>query len=70
MTMPPMPTWYRGREAIAVFLRDFAFAGLRLARRGRPPRAALPGRASGQLALGAYGWDQERGAYLPTPSRC
>ena len=25
-----------------------------------------PGRASGQLALGAYGWDEERGAYLPS----
>ena len=68
VAMPPMPTWYRGREAISVFLRDFAFAGPWTGSRfetGRRRVRLVPGRASGQLALGAYGWDEERGAYLP-----
>ncbi len=68
VAMPPMPTWYRGREAIAVFLRDFAFAGRWTGSRfeaGRRRVRLVRGRASGQLAVGAYGWDEERGAYLP-----
>src|SRR5205823_3554505 len=27
MTMPPLPTWYTGREAVEAFLRGFALAG-------------------------------------------
>ena len=27
MTMPPRPTWYRGREAVAGFLREYPLAG-------------------------------------------
>jgi len=68
VAMPPMPTWYQGREAIAVFLRDFAFAGPWCGSRfeiGRRRVRLVPGRASGQLALGAYGWDEERSAYVP-----
>jgi RNA polymerase sigma-70 factor (ECF subfamily) len=68
VAMPPMPTWYAGREAIAGFLRDFAFAGPWTGARfasGRRRVRLVRGRASGQVALGAYGWDQERGAYLP-----
>jgi RNA polymerase sigma-70 factor, ECF subfamily len=68
VAMPPMPTWYRGREAIAVFLRDFAFARRWTGSRfeaGRRRVRLVPGRASGQVALGAYGWDEERGAYAP-----
>ncbi len=68
VAMPPMPTWYSGREAIAVFLRDFAFAGRwtgsRFETGGRRVRL-VRGRASGQVALGAYGWDEGRGAYVP-----
>jgi RNA polymerase sigma-70 factor, ECF subfamily len=68
VAMPPMPTWYRGREAVTVFLRDLAFAGRWTGSRfeaGRRRVRLVAGRASGQVALGAYGWDEERGAYLP-----
>ena len=68
VAMPPMPTWYRGPDAIAVFLRDFAFAGPWTGSRfeaGRRRVRLVPGRASGQVALGAYGWDEGRGAYVP-----
>ena len=68
VAMPPMPTWYRGHEAITVFLRDFAFAGPWTGDRfesGRRRVRLVRGRASGQVALGAYGWDEERGAYVP-----
>jgi RNA polymerase sigma-70 factor, ECF subfamily len=53
-TMPPLPTWYRGRDAIASFLTRFA-----LQDRWR----MLPARANGQLAFGCYAWDEERGSY-------
>jgi RNA polymerase sigma-70 factor, ECF subfamily len=68
VAMPPMPTWFSGRDAFATFLRDYAFAGRwtgsRFETGGRRVRL-LPTRASGQVALGAYGWDEGRGAYLP-----
>ena len=53
-TMPPLPTWYRGRDAIAGFLTRFA-----LQDRWR----LLPARANGQLAFGCYAWDAEQGSY-------
>jgi RNA polymerase sigma-70 factor (ECF subfamily) len=53
-TMPPLPTWYRGRAAIAAFLTRFA-----LQDRWR----MLPTRANGQLAFGCYAWDAERSSY-------
>ncbi len=68
VAMPPMPTWYRGRAAIAVFLRDVAFAGRWTGDEfvaGRRRVRLVPGRASGQVALGAYGWDDESASYLP-----
>jgi RNA polymerase sigma-70 factor, ECF subfamily len=53
-SMPPLPTWYRGREAIAAFLERFA-----LQDRWR----LLPARANGQLAFGCYAWDEEERSY-------
>jgi RNA polymerase sigma-70 factor, ECF subfamily len=53
-SMPPLPTWYRGREAIAAFISRFA-----LQDRWR----LLPARANGQLAFGCYAWDDERECY-------
>jgi RNA polymerase sigma-70 factor (ECF subfamily) len=53
-TMPPLPTWYRGHEAIAAFLSRFA-----LQDRWR----LLPARANGQLAFGCYAWDAAEGSY-------
>jgi len=58
MAMPPIPTWYAGREAVAAFLRDRPLAG------GRRWRL-VPVRANGQLAFGHYIWDGGRESYMP-----
>ena len=58
MTMPPLPTWYTGRDAVEAFLRSFALAG-----ETRPH--LVPTRANGQVAFGEYRWDTEKGALLP-----
>jgi RNA polymerase sigma-70 factor (ECF subfamily) len=52
MTMPPFPTWYEGREAVADFLRGWPLAGT-------APRRMVPARANGQLAFGDYNWDAD-----------
>ncbi len=52
-TMPPLPTWYRGREAVAAFLEDVPLRGDRRWR-------VVPARANGQLAFGKYSWNAER----------
>jgi RNA polymerase sigma-70 factor (ECF subfamily) len=54
--MPPLPTWYRGRDVIAVFLTHFAL---------RDRWRVVPTRANGQLAFGAYAWDPEEQCYTP-----
>src|SRR4051812_49783236 len=51
IAMPPQPTWYRGREAVATFLRAGAFAA------GTRWRL-LPVTANGQLAFGEYRWNE------------
>jgi RNA polymerase sigma-70 factor, ECF subfamily len=56
ISMPPYPTWYRGRDAVAAFLAEFP---LRRDRRWR----IVPVRANGQLAFGEYSWDEERGVF-------
>jgi RNA polymerase sigma-70 factor (TIGR02960 family) len=53
-SMPPLPTWYRGRADIRAFL----VAGP-LVRRWR----LVPAWANGQLAFGTYMWDEGRRAY-------
>ena len=58
MTMPPLPTWYDGREAIAAFLRGWPLAG------GNRWRL-VPARANGQLAFGAYSWSEATGSFTP-----
>ena len=56
MTMPPMPSWYDGREAIAAF---FAAPGVLAARPGhgadhrdrrQPPAGASPSTTAGQAS--------------------
>jgi RNA polymerase sigma-70 factor, ECF subfamily len=59
LTMPPVPTWYRGREAIAAFLARVPLAGRR-----RWRLVAI--RANGQPAFGAYTWDAERNRFVPS----
>jgi RNA polymerase sigma-70 factor, ECF subfamily len=54
-SMPPLPTWYRGHEAIAAFLKRSAL---------RVRWRMLPARANGQLAFGCYAWDAEQRAYI------
>jgi RNA polymerase sigma-70 factor, ECF subfamily len=57
IAMPPMSTWYRGREAVAAFLRRFPLApGMRW-------RAVSAG-ANGQLAFGFYLWDDEQRGFI------
>jgi RNA polymerase sigma-70 factor (ECF subfamily) len=53
-TMPPLPTWYRGREAISSFLTRYAL---------QDEWRLVPTRANGQLAFGCYAWDGARESY-------
>jgi RNA polymerase sigma-70 factor (ECF subfamily) len=55
-SMPPLPSWYRGREAIYAFL-----TGYPLKEDWRHVRT----RANGQLAVGDYVFNPEQGVYLP-----
>ena len=57
LSMPPLPAWFAGRDAIEVF-----FADLMPRHRWR----LLPARANGQPAVGNYTWDGERGLYVAT----
>ena len=51
ITMPPQPTWYRGRDTVATFLHAVALApGIRW--------RLLPAAANGQLAFGEYRWNE------------
>jgi RNA polymerase sigma-70 factor (ECF subfamily) len=58
ITMPPRPTWYRGRDAVAGFLRAFPLAG-------ENRSLLVPAGANGQLAFGHYLWDAETRRHLP-----
>ena len=58
ITMPPIPTWFRGREAVAAFLREWPLARV-------APRRVIPTRANGQLAFAHYNWDADREVFLP-----
>ncbi|WP_410605515.1 sigma-70 family RNA polymerase sigma factor [Amycolatopsis sp. lyj-90] len=55
-SMPPLPEWYQGRDAIRAFLLDGP-----LTREWR----LLPARANGQLAFGTYLWDEGENAFVP-----
>jgi RNA polymerase sigma-70 factor, ECF subfamily len=57
IAMPPMPTWYRGREAVAAFLARFPLAPELRWR-------VVPAQASGQLAFAFYLWDAEERGFL------
>jgi RNA polymerase sigma-70 factor (ECF subfamily) len=56
--MPPLATFFSGREAIAAFLKDGPLSGQWRWR-------ALRARANGQEALGFYVWDPGESVYLP-----
>jgi SnoaL-like domain len=64
MTMPPLPSWYSGREAVASFLRGWPLSD---EMRWRP----VPSSANAQLAFGGYTWDEETGSFTHrTTSSC
>jgi RNA polymerase sigma-70 factor (ECF subfamily) len=52
ITMPPIPTWFSGRDAVGGFLGRYPMAT------GRHWRA-LPAGANGQPGFGFYIWDEE-----------
>ncbi len=56
--MPPLASWFRGRDAIATFLAGWPLSGQW---RWRPVRV----RANGQEALAFYSWDEDEETYLP-----
>jgi RNA polymerase sigma-70 factor, ECF subfamily len=57
-SMPPLRSWFRGREALRIFLARWPLSG---AWRWRYIHA----HANGQPALAFYAWDDPEGAYLP-----
>jgi RNA polymerase sigma-70 factor (ECF subfamily) len=56
MTMPPQPSWYLGRDAIATFLRRWPLSPKKRFR-------LRPISASGQPALAGYIWDEQANAF-------
>ena len=58
LAMPPLPTWYRGRDQVASFLSDGPLAGTTRWR-------LIPARANGQLAFGLYAWDDTTQTFTP-----
>jgi RNA polymerase sigma-70 factor, ECF subfamily len=59
MAMPPMPLWFSGRAAIEAFISRGPLSGEIRWRH-------VPTRANGQLAIGCYEWQEDKGAYLPS----
>ena len=57
LTMPPIPTWFRGRDGIGAFLATRPLAGV-------VPARLLATRANGQPAFGHYTWDAGRDAFV------
>jgi RNA polymerase sigma-70 factor (ECF subfamily) len=58
MAMPPWPSWYDGRDAVATFLRSWPLAV-------RKRWKVVATGANGQPAVAAYLWDDQAGAYRP-----
>jgi RNA polymerase sigma-70 factor, ECF subfamily len=58
LAMPPIPTWFSGREAVAGFLRGRPLSGRRRWR-------VVATRANGQLAFGHYTWEEGAGSFRP-----
>jgi len=54
-SMPPMPQWYQGREALSYFLAEHAL---------RQDWRHVPAHANGQAAVGCYMWHADRNAYV------
>ena len=57
LSMPPLPEWYAGREAVAAY---YGKIGL-----DQRPRRLLPTRANGQPAAAHYIWNAEAEIFVP-----
>jgi RNA polymerase sigma-70 factor (ECF subfamily) len=57
-SMPPLPAWFTGRDALTGFLRSGPLSGDWRWRH-------LPAHANGQAAVGSYAWHPEDGTYRP-----
>jgi RNA polymerase sigma-70 factor (ECF subfamily) len=58
LAMPPVPSWYHGRDRVARFLGAGPMGG---STRWR----LIPTRANGQLASALYAWDDQTETFLP-----
>jgi RNA polymerase sigma-70 factor (ECF subfamily) len=58
IAMPPRPSWYRGREQVAAFLRHYVLTSRT---RWRLVRTST----NGQPAAAAYLWVEQAGAFMP-----
>jgi len=58
LTMPPWSEWYRGRDAIAAFLRATPLSD-------RYRWRVVPTQSNGQPAFAHYLWDAEAAAFMP-----
>jgi RNA polymerase sigma-70 factor (ECF subfamily) len=58
LAMPPEPTWFAGRDAVAAFLAATPLA------RTTPRHRLVPTWANGQVAFGHYSWREERSAFV------
>jgi RNA polymerase sigma-70 factor (ECF subfamily) len=56
MTMPPWPSWYSGRDAVATFLRGWPLST-------RKRWRLLSTSANGQAAVAGYLWDEQTTAF-------
>ena len=54
-SMPPMSTWYTGRDRVAAFLAEHALS---------VTWRHIPTQANGQLAVGCYRWVEERDCFV------
>jgi RNA polymerase sigma-70 factor (ECF subfamily) len=58
MTMPPLPSWYSGRDDVAALLRGLVLSDIKRWH-------LLPASANGQTALAGYLWDEPAEAFMP-----
>jgi RNA polymerase sigma-70 factor (ECF subfamily) len=58
LAMPPEPTWFAGRDAIAAFLAAIPLAA------STPRHRLVPTSANGQVAFGHYSWRDEPRAFV------
>jgi RNA polymerase sigma-70 factor (ECF subfamily) len=56
IVMPPLPSWYSGREQVGAFLRENPLRGVKRWR-------MVPTSANGQPALATYVWNEQTGAF-------